>query len=145
MAAQQSFRKLQPSEAAVANGGAEYLISSLGVSAIDGGELCAACGASLGAALPVEFESRRFCNARCLKAHRHKNRHRHAAAAPPVPPPSPPPPTTSTAVQVGGGCASVAVTATVHGVRLVVQRRNIEEEWDQVMISDDPMMTSDGL
>ena len=42
------------------------------------------------------------------------------------------------AVQVGGGCASVAVTATVHGVRLVVQRRNIEEEWDQVMISDDP-------
>ena len=37
-----------------------------------------------------------------------------------------------TAVQVGGGCASVAVTATVHGVRLVVQRRNIEEEWDQV-------------
>ena len=42
------------------------------------------------------------------------------------------------AVQVGGGCASVAVTATVHGVRLVVQRRNIEEEWDQVMTSDDP-------
>ncbi len=158
MADIQSFRRLADGE----GGGGDYAVVAVdGAPSAGRDGACARCGSlGVGARPPLQHEGLCFCTPQCLRTWRRERQAPRAMAAcedgadlvvppPPAPPeassgaaPAPPGETPS---QVLGGAVpvgpapvedvpveAVPVEATIDGTRVLVHRRNIEEEEDVI-------------